>query len=136
MRALVTACLLVSLAAPTPAATASEATQTNAVGIISARKSDWRIVSLSAKAPGVDWAAKELQEYIRQISGCELPIAKRSGSKPALVIGLRDKLSPADRALLPPAAPGYDGYAIAIQPSAGKTPARVLGCGDNGRGGG
>src|ERR1039457_430897 len=99
MRALVTACLLVSLAAPTPAATASEATQTNAVGIISARKSDWRIVSLSAKAPGVDWAAKELQKYFHQITGCELPMTKRPGSKPAFVIGLRDRLSPADRAL-------------------------------------
>ena len=102
--------------------------------MVSARKSDWRIVSPSATAPGVDWAAKELQHYIRQISGCELPIAKRLGSKPALVIGLRHKLSPTDRALLPPAAPGFDGYAIAIQPSAGKTLARVVVAGDNGRG--
>ena len=102
--------------------------------MVSAGKSDWRIVSPSAIAPGVDWAAKELQKYIHQISGCELPIAKRPGSKPVLIIGLRDKLSPADRALLPPAAPGFDGYAIAIQPSAGKTLARVVVAGDNGRG--
>ena len=113
-------------------ATAAEAAQTNAVGIVSAGKSDWRIVSPSAIAPGVDWAAKELQKYIHQISGCELPIAKRPGSKPTLVIGLRDKLSPADRALLPPAAAGYDGYAIAIRPPVGKTPARIVIAGDNG----
>jgi hypothetical protein len=122
------------LAAPTPAATASEATQTNAVGIISARKSDWRIVSLSAKAPGVDWAAKELQKYFHQITGCELPMTKRPGSKPAFVIGLRDRLSPADRALLPPAEPGYDGYAIAVCAPAGKTPAHIVIADDNGRG--
>jgi Domain of unknown function (DUF4838)/Glycosyl hydrolase family 67 N-terminus len=134
MRALAAVCLVVSFAASAMTATAAEAAQTNAVGIVSAGKSDWRIVSPSAAAPGLDWAAKELQKYIRQISGCELPIAKRPGSKPVLIIGLRDKLSPADRALVPPAALGYDGYAIAIQPSAGKTPARIVIAGDNGRG--
>ena len=134
MRASATVCLLVLLATSALTAIAAEATQTNAVGVISARKSDWRIVSPSATAPGLEWAAKELQKYIRQISGCELPMTKRPGSKPAFVIGLRDKLSPADRALLPPSAPGYDGYAIAIRPPTGKTLARIVIAGNNGRG--
>ena len=91
MRALATVCLLVSLATSAWIATAAEATHTNAVSIVSARKSDWRIVSPSAKAPGVEWAAKELQKYLRQMTTCELPIAGRLGSKPAFVIGLRQR---------------------------------------------
>ena len=108
MRALAAVCLLVSLAASALAATVVEAAQTNAVRIVTDGKSDWRIVSPSAKAPGVDWAAKELQKYLRQMTGCALPIGGREGSKPAFVIGLRDKLAPADRALLPPPAPRQD----------------------------
>ena len=77
MRALATVCLVVSFAAWAMTATAAEAAQTNAVGIVAAGKSDWRIVSSSATVPGVDWAAKELQKYIGQISGCELPITRR-----------------------------------------------------------
>jgi hypothetical protein len=68
------------------------------------------------------------------MSGCELPIGGRPGSKPVFVIGLRAKLSRADRALLPPPAPGYDGYALVVRPAAGKTPARIVIAGDNGRG--
>jgi hypothetical protein len=127
-------CLLVPIVASALAATAIESNQTNAVRIVSACKTDWRIVSPSATAPGVDWAAKELQKYLRQMTGCELPVAGRPGSKSAFVIGLRDKLSRADRALLPPPAPGYDGYAIVIRPAAGKTSARIVIAGDNGRG--
>src|ERR1035441_5253751 len=126
MRALAAACLVVSIAVSAMTAPAAEAAQTNAVGIVAAGKSDWRIVSSSVTVPGVDWAAKELQKYILQMSGCELPIAKRPGSKPALIIGLRDKLSLADRALLPPTAPGYDGYAIAVCAPAGNTPAHIV----------
>ena len=134
MRALAAVCLVVSFAASALTTTADESTQANAVGIVSSCKSDWRIVSPSTAVPGVDWAAKELQKYLHQITGCELPVTKRPGSKPAFVIGLRDKLTPADRALLPPAAPGYDGYAIAIRPLADRTPARIVIAGDNGRG--
>ena len=129
MRTLASAGLLVWLMA-----SVAEAAETNAVGIVTAGRSEWRIASPSAASPGVDWAASELQKYLRQMTGCQLPITKRAGSKPAFVIGLRDKLSPADRGLLPPSAPGYDGYAIAVQPAAGKAPARIVIAGDNGRG--
>src|ERR1035441_1870140 len=83
MRAPATVCLVVLFAASALRSTATASAQTNAVAMVSARKSDWRIVSPSATAPGVDWAAKELQHYIRQISGCELPIAKQTGSNTA-----------------------------------------------------
>jgi hypothetical protein len=134
MRALAIFCLIASFATSALTTAAAEATQTNAVGIVSARKSDWRIVSPSATVPGVDWAAKELQKYLRQMTGCELPIGGKRGSRPAFVIGLRDKLPRTDRELLPAPAPGYDGYAIAIRPAAGNTPARIVIAGDNGHG--
>ena len=130
MRALALVCLLASLAA----AAGDDGTHADAVTIVTARKSDWRIVSPSAAAPGADWASRELQRYLHQMSGCELPIGGRPGSKPVFVIGLRAKLSRADRALLPPPAPGYDGYALVVRPAAGKTPARIVIAGDNGRG--
>ena len=130
MRALALVCLLASLAA----AAGDDGIHADAVTIVTARKSDWRIVSPSAAAPGADWASRELQRYLHQMSGCELPIGGRPGSKPVFVIGLRAKLSRADRALLPPPAPGYDGYALVVRPAAGKTPARIVIAGDNGRG--
>ena len=134
MRALATVGLRALLAAPVPAASAIGGTPPNEAELVSAGKTDWRIASPSIKSPGVEWAAHELQIYLHQMTGCELPIARRPGSRPAIVLGLRDHLSRADRALLPPSAPGYDGYAIAIRPAAGKTPARVVIAGDNGRG--
>jgi len=130
MRELAIVCLLASLAA----AAGDQGTPSDAVTIVTAPHSDWRIVSPSATAPGVDWAVKELQKYLFQMTGCELPIVTRPGSKPTFVIGLRARLSRADRALLPPPAPGYDGYAIVVNPAAAKTPARIVIAGDNGRG--
>ncbi len=85
-------------------------------------------------SPAINWAAKELQRYLRQMSGCKLPIVKRTRGKPALAIGLRPELSPEYRAVLPPSAPGYDGYAIAVVPGTRKTPARIVIAGDNSRG--
>jgi hypothetical protein len=82
----------------------------------------------------VDWAVKELQEYLLQMTGCELPIATRPGRKPTFVVGVRNQLTRNDRALLSPPAPGYDGYAVVVRPAAGKTPARIVIAGDNGRG--
>ena len=115
-------------------ASVAEAAEANAVAIITARRSAWRIALPSPASPGVGWAANELQKYLYQITGCQLPLAKRTGTKPAFVIGLRDELLPADRGLLPASVVGYDGYAVAVQPAAGKAPARVVIAGDNARG--
>ena len=134
MRSLAILSLLIPLFSSPPAVTHAAAAPTNTVGIVAARKSDWRIVSASAGSPQVDWAATELQRYARQITGCELPIARRQSRRPAIVLGLREELSPADRALLPLPATGYDGYAIAVHPAVGKTAARIVVAGGNQRG--
>ena len=70
--------------------------------IAEGRASDWRIVCPLPASPAINWAAKELQKYLGQMSGCKLPIVTRTRSKPALAIGLRPELSPEDRAALPP----------------------------------
>ncbi len=96
--------------------------------------SEWRIVCPPPASPAIDWGAKELQRYLQQLSGCKLPIAKRVRGKPALAVGLRPELSPDDRAVLPPPARGYDGYAVAVVAGTRKTPPRIVIAGDNARG--
>lgn len=132
MRALATVCLLTSFAVS--ALAAPERVQTNTVGIVAAGKSDWRIVCPPPASPAINWAARELQKYLGQVSGCKLPIVQRTRGKPALAVGLRPELSPEDRAVLPPPAQGYDGYAVAVVPATRKTPARIVIAGDNARG--
>ena len=102
--------------------------------VVENHKSAWQIVSPAPGSPGVNWAAQELQKYVRQMARCELPLVSKTRGQPAFVIGLRNELSPEDRALLPPAAKGYDGYAIAIQPPGRKTRGLIVIGGDNGRG--
>ena len=129
-----TLCLSILLVAATVRASAAAAETARPVKIAEGRASDWRIVCPPPASPAINWAARELQKYLGQISGCKLPIVTRTRGKPAVAIGLRPELSPADRALLPPPAPGYDGYAIAIAPATAKTPARIVIAGDNARG--
>jgi len=132
MKALAMVCLLGWSTVSTPVA--AEQAQPQVVGIVADGKSDWRIVCPPPASPGVNWAARELQKYVRQISGCKLTIVQRTRGKAALAVGLRRELSPDDRAALPPSAPGYDGYAIAVVPATRKSPARVVIAGDNTRG--
>ncbi len=107
---------------------------TNSVRVVEKGKSDWRIVSPSPGSPATEWAARELQRYVAQITGCKLPIVKRTRGKPAFVVGLRNEISPEDRGLLPPAATGYDGYAVAASLGDKKKDARIVIAGENGRG--
>ena len=134
MKVLAATCLSVLLAAFTWPATAAPSNSPPTVRIAQDHVSDWRIVCPPPASPAIDWAATELQSYLAQISGCKLPIVKRVRGKPALAIGLRPELAPDDRALLPPPAKGYDGYAVAVVPATRKTPARIVIAGDNSRG--
>src|SRR5512135_973292 len=120
MRATAAFCFLFSFALSAMAA--AERVQTNAIRFVAAGKSDWRIVCPPPASPAINWGARELQRYVRQISGCKLTIVKRVRGKPALAVGLRPELSPEDRAVLPPAAQGYDGYAVAVVAGTRKTP--------------
>ena len=131
MRALITVCILVLCATVAPAA---ETVPTKTVKVAEGHNSSWRIACPPPASPGVNWAAKELQNYLQQMAGCKFPILKLARGKPALVVGLRRELLPEDRALLPPAAQGYDGYAVAVAPATRKAPARIVVGGENARG--
>ena len=80
-------CLLGWSTVSTPVA--AEQAQPEVVGIVADGKSDWRIVCPPPASPGVNWAARELQKYVLQISGCKLTIVQRTRGKPALAVGLR-----------------------------------------------
>lgn len=115
--------------APAAASGAAES-----ITLIHQGTSDWRIVSPPPGSPATRWAARELQNRLHQMSACRLPLIPRTVSKPAIVVGFRNEMTPADRALLPTPASGYDGYAVAIRPPAPKSAARIVVAGDNGRG--
>ena len=88
------------------------------------------IASPSAQKPGIPFAIQELKKYVEQMSGAKLADGDAKSS-PAIVVGLRSDFSPEDQAALPPAAKGYDGYAVAVvaEPSP-----KILIAGDNERG--
>jgi hypothetical protein len=115
-------------------AIAAQAGSSQTVKIAEGHTSDWRIVCPPPASPAINWAARELQKYLGQMSGCKLPIVNRTHGKPALAVGLRPELSPDYRAALPPPAQGYDGYAVAVVPATRKTPACIVIAGDNSRG--
>lgn len=106
----------------------------SAVTLAEHGKSAWQIVTPHPEALGTSWACQELKRYIREISGCDLPVAEAAAKGPAIVIGLREGLPAAEKALLPAAAKGYDGYSIAIRAATADAPARVVIGGDNPRG--
>lgn len=93
----------------------------------------FRIEVRSPKAIEASFAAGELVKYLAKIGGTTVEIADaKAPPGPRMVIGMRNELSAADRALLPPAAEGFDGYAIAVV--AGKDAPRVVIGGDEARG--
>ena len=93
------------------------------------KKSEWviRAASTNESAP-VQFAAEELQKYLRQMSGAKLAIGRHALRSKEIVICVRKQLSPADRNLLPPKKTGYDGYAISIRDD------RIIIAGNNGPG--
>lgn len=97
---------------------------TDDVVLARGKKSDWEIQVGSTNVAPVRFAAKELQKYLRQMSGTKIAIATRNSRSKAIVVGLRADL--ATEVL--PKAQGYDGYAISIADSA------IVIAGDNGPG--
>lgn len=106
----------------------------SSVSIVREGKSNWRIASPSLDKPEARWATGELQKYIRRMSGCGLLIVEDAATSPTIVVGLRESLAPSDQALLPAAAKGYDGYAVAVRAENNGCPARIVLAGDNSRG--
>ena len=104
------------------------------VTLVENGRTDWRILSPTSSTAGFDFAAKELRRYVQKISGGALRPVGTDDGKPAIVIGLRSGLPPTDAALLPPAAKGFDGYAVAVLPASGTRPARIVIGSDNGPG--
>jgi hypothetical protein len=104
------------------------------VTIVDRGKSVWQIVSPPDQPATVQWAAGELRRYVHQMSGCDLEMVPSAGAGPAIIIGLRSKLSAEDQAALPPPAQGHDGYAVAIRGSDEGESARIVIAGENGRG--
>src|SRR5665213_2280857 len=94
------------------------------VTVVQNGKSSWRIAAVSKGAP-MQFAAQELQRYLGQMSHCKLPVDGKLTRKPSIVIGLRDDLSAADKALLPVPGEGYDGYAVAVL-KRGSKPDRII----------
>ena len=127
-------CVLVMLATPLHAANAADPGSAGMVKVFQRHTTDWRIAAPPPGSPGVNWGVTELQKYLQRMALCRFPVVKTSRGKPAFVVGLRNEILPEDRALLPPSAPGYDGYAIAVRPATRKTPARIVIGGDNPRG--
>ena len=52
-------------------------------------RSDYQIVTPEDKSPAVGYAAEELQRFIQQMTGVQLPVVseKRAGRKPAFLLG-------------------------------------------------
>ena len=101
------------------------------VTVVDQGRSAWRIVMASPAEPPVKFAAEEFVRYIGQMTGCALTVAERAESGPAIVVGLRADLEPADQSLLPPAARGHDGYAIAVRSGGDGSQDRIVIGGDN-----
>lgn len=100
------------------------------ITVISEGRSDWRIVNASGGSKACAFAASELRDYLKKISGAELPVTNETPGTPSIVLGLRGDLPDADIAPLPAAAKGYDGFSIAIDRGGNRI---VIG-GDNERG--
>jgi hypothetical protein len=75
----------------------------------------------------VNFAASEFQRYVKQMTGCALPLTQRRQG-PAIVIGLSDNLLEEERKMLPEPREGYDGYRIAVESG------RIIIAGSNARG--
>lgn len=98
------------------------------VMLVKDHHTNWQIVNVSAKVEA-KFAAGELQKYISQISGAQLPFTKAKGNC-NIIIGLRRDIPAEYRSLLPAPKKGYDGYTVTIS----NKPAAIIIAGDNGPG--
>jgi hypothetical protein len=102
------------------------------VVVVQNGRTNWHIRAEANSQP-IEFAAGELQRYVRTMTATEVPIAPAAGD-PEIVLGLRQRLAADDAAALPAPAVGYDGYAVAIRAAQEGRPARILIAGDNDRG--
>jgi len=87
--------------------------------------SSWRLW-IAADAGQVErFAADELTEYTRQMTGVALERTEDPSATPLIVLGTRSGIRKVE---LPAAKPGFDGYAISVSPD------RIVLAGDNPRG--
>ena len=98
------------------------------ISVIENSRSEWSIANASGASEVCAWTARELQRYLKQIGGADLPITGGTGDGPAIVVGLRSDLTKSDAALLPDSAEGSDGFAVSIDAG------RIVIGGDNERG--
>ncbi|HEY8516183.1 MAG TPA: DUF4838 domain-containing protein [Candidatus Binatia bacterium] len=133
--ALLLVCALSSLglarhvsAAPSSALTSTASSEAKQVALARDGASDWHIELRSPDERAVAFAAAELATYVEKISGARLPVETepREGG-PRVVIGLRQDLSEADRALLPEPKEGHDGYAVRVASDVDGAPRVVIG---------
>ena len=63
--------------------------QAKPVSIVRNGRSDYQIVTPEDRSPAVGYAAEELQRFIRQMTGVQLPVVseQRAGRKPAFLLG-------------------------------------------------
>ena len=101
------------------------------VAIVENGRSDWQIVNAAPRSAATEWAAGELQKYVRQMSGVELLVGNGQGDEPAIIVGLRSELAERESGLLPPPATGHDGYAVAVVAGNARRPAGIIIAGDN-----
>ena len=113
---------------------AKKAAPAATVDLVREGTTPFRIEVRSPNAREATFAAGELTRYLAKLSGAALEPADAKTTGPRIVVGMRDDLSPADRALLPPAAKGHDGYAIAVTPGGKGREARIVIGGDAPRG--
>lgn len=91
--------------------------------------SQWQIIQISAK-PEVKFAAGELQKYLVQISGVQLPVSRQLKNGYNIIVGLRGDIPAKYRTLLGLSKKGYDGYSVTISAK----PAAIVIAGDDGPG--
>ncbi len=101
--------------------------------------STWRIYTPASTDDVVLFAASELRDYLRKITGADLPVTKEPGPgyDHTICIGLREDQYIKDlitedpvirESISPTPAEGFDGYSVSISPK------HIFILGDNGRG--
>ncbi len=106
----------------------------NTVKLAQDGKTEWQILANFRQDTGFAFAGRELQRYVQQMSRSALRFVDKEEGKPVIILSLRKNLSSGDQTLVPPPAPGYDGYAITVKPGGDSSPSRVIIASDNGRG--
>ncbi len=95
----------------------------------------WSIQNRSPDSAPSTFAANELRRYLALTAGADdrVRLGEANPTDGRIVVGLRKDLAEADRALLPPAEEGFDGYAVSVTADEGGRPTWLI-AGDDDRG--